>query len=217
MKRAPFAKPSFNRRLFSGTFAPWLSQRCVPPPTASPAFQIVGHLTTRSKRMVAQTSRALTPLAALMCDLDHFKEINDRFGHGRGDDVLAAVGAALSHSLRAGDFAGRYGGEEFLILLPATGIEGAMEAADRVRASVADIRVPSVDRRISLSVGIAVLPDHAIDAQSLERASDRALYAAKKAGRDRAEIFNATSDAVEPRVATIMTNGAPELDASLLI
>ncbi|HXN61759.1 MAG TPA: diguanylate cyclase [Acidimicrobiales bacterium] len=164
------------------------------------------------KRMVAQASRALTPLAALMCDLDHFKEINDRFGHGRGDDVLAAVGAALSHSLRAGDFAGRYGGEEFLILLPATGLEGAKEAAVRLRASISAIRVPVVDRRISLSVGIAVLPEHALDGQSLERAADRALYAAKRAGRDRAEIFSAP-DAAEPRVASNMTNGAPESDA----
>ena len=169
------------------------------------------------KRMVAQTSRALTPLAALMCDLDHFKEINDRFGHGRGDDVLAAVGAALSDSLRAGDFAGRYGGEEFLILLPGTGLEGAVEAAARLRASVSAIRVPVVDRHISLSVGIAVLPDHALDAQSLERAADRALYAAKKAGRDRAEIFSATPDFVEPGVAAIMTNGAPEPEASPVI
>ena len=169
------------------------------------------------KRMVAQASRALTPLAALMCDLDHFKEVNDRFGHGRGDDVLAAVGAALSHSLRVGDFAGRYGGEEFLILLPATDIDGAVEAAERIRASVADIRVPVVDRRISLSVGIAVIPDHAIDAQSLERAADRALYAAKKAGRDRAETFTATSDSVEPTVPAVMTNGAPEPKTSPVI
>ena len=160
------------------------------------------------KRMVAQTSRALAPMATLMCDLDHFKEINDRFGHGRGDDVLAGVGAALTHSLRAGDFAGRYGGEEFLILLPATGVEGAVEAAERIRAAVAAIRVPAVDRHISLSVGIAVIPDHAVDAQSLERASDRALYTAKKAGRDRAEVFNATSDSGEVGIPAVMANGA---------
>jgi diguanylate cyclase (GGDEF)-like protein len=161
------------------------------------------------KRMVAQTSRGLVPLAALMCDLDHFKEINDRFGHGKGDDVLAAVGAAFLHSLRAGDFAGRYGGEEFLVLLPVTGIEGAVEAADRLRASVSQIRVPGVDRRISLSVGIAVIPDHGVDAQSLERAADRALYAAKKAGRDRSEVFSGASNAIESTIP-VLTNGASE-------
>jgi diguanylate cyclase (GGDEF)-like protein len=154
------------------------------------------------------------PLAALMCDLDHFKEVNDRFGHGRGDDVLAAVGAALHDSLRAGDFAGRYGGEEFLILLPATGTEGAIEAAERLRASIAQIRVPAVGRHISLSVGIAVMPDHAVDAQSLERAADRALYAAKKAGRDRSEVFVGASDAIEPTIPAAMTNGAPKQDES---
>jgi diguanylate cyclase (GGDEF)-like protein len=166
------------------------------------------------KRMVAQTSRGLVPLAALMCDLDHFKEVNDRFGHGRGDDVLAAVGAALLHSLRAGDFAGRYGGEEFLILLPSTGTEGAVEAAERLRASVAQIRVPAVDRQISLSVGIAVIPDHAIDAQSLERAADRALYAAKKAGRNRYEVFTGTSNGIESTIPAAMTNGAPKENES---
>jgi GGDEF domain-containing protein len=84
------------------------------------------------KRMVAQSSRTLTPLAALMCDLVHFKHINDRFGHPSGDEVLAAVGVALTQTLRAADFAGRYGGEEFLILLPATGPEGAREIAEKL-------------------------------------------------------------------------------------
>jgi GGDEF domain-containing protein len=73
------------------------------------------------KRMVAQASRTVSPLSALLLDLDHFKQINDSFGHGRGDDVLAAVGNVIPSVLREGDFVGRYGGEEFLILLPATG------------------------------------------------------------------------------------------------
>jgi diguanylate cyclase (GGDEF)-like protein len=142
------------------------------------------------KRMVAQSSRTVMPLAALMCDLDHFKHVNDQFGHGSGDDLLAAVGAALSATLRGSDFAGRYGGEEFLILLPATGPDGAQEVAEKIRSSLADLRVPTVARRTTVSIGIAVLPDHANDAGSLARAADRALYAAKKAGRDRTEMFN---------------------------
>ena len=148
------------------------------------------------KRMVAQASRTVAPLAALMCDLDHFKEINDRFGHGRGDDVLAAVGAALIHTVRVSDFVGRYGGEEFLVLLPATGSEGAVETAERLRSAIAEIRVPDVERGVTMSIGIAVLPDHAIDGDSLERSADRALYAAKNAGRDRVEVFSANVDAV---------------------
>jgi diguanylate cyclase (GGDEF)-like protein len=148
------------------------------------------------KRMVAQSSRTVAPLAALMCDLDHFKIINDKFGHGSGDDLLAAVGAALADTVRASDFVGRYGGEEFLILLPATGTDGALDIAARVRDAVSDIRVPSVAQNITLSVGIAVLPDHAVDAGSLERATDRALYAAKNGGRDRIEVFGADTASV---------------------
>ena len=167
------------------------------------------------KRMVAQASRTVTPLAALMCDIDHFKHVNDQFGHGSGDDLLAAVGAALTDSLRAADFAGRYGGEEFLILLPATGPEGAYEMADKIRTAVADIRVPTVAQRITLSVGIAVLPDHANDAVSLERTADRALYAAKNAGRDRVEMFNKECADLAPLFDIAETNGAIDSTSSV--
>ena len=129
----------------------------------------------------------MTPLSALMCDLDHFKHINDRYGHGRGDDILAAVGAALSSSIRASDFAGRYGGEEFIVLLPETDVRGALELAEKIRAAVAAIRVPNVDNAVSLSIGIAAFPDNALDSDTLTQAADRALYAAKNAGRDRVE------------------------------
>jgi diguanylate cyclase (GGDEF)-like protein len=141
------------------------------------------------KRMAAQSARTVSPLAALMCDLDHFKRINDAYGHGRGDDVLAAVGAAISSTLRASDIAGRFGGEEFLILLPATQSDGACVIAEKVRAAIASVRVPTVDQAITISVGVAVIPDHAVDGDSLLRAADRALYAAKNAGRDRTEVF----------------------------
>ena len=72
------------------------------------------------KRMVAQATRTMSPLAALLLDLDHFKQVNDLHGHDRGDEVLAAVGVALRNVVRDSDFVGRYGGEEFLVLLPAT-------------------------------------------------------------------------------------------------
>ncbi len=89
------------------------------------------------KRMVAQANRSIAPAGALMLDLDHFKQINDRFGHGKGDEVLAAVGAALPSCLRASDFAGRFGGEEFLILLPDTAVDGALQVAEKIRARIA--------------------------------------------------------------------------------
>jgi diguanylate cyclase (GGDEF)-like protein len=140
------------------------------------------------KRMVAQASRTVSPLSALMIDLDHFKHINDQHGHDRGDEVLAGVGAALDGVLRASDFAGRWGGEEFMVLLPDTNTDGATHFAERVRSALGEIYVDSVDAHITASIGVATIPDHATDAEHLERSADRALYTAKRNGRDRVEI-----------------------------
>jgi diguanylate cyclase (GGDEF)-like protein len=137
------------------------------------------------KRMVAHADRTHEPLAVLMLDLDHFKQINDRFGHGSGDDVLAAVGSTLSATVRTSDFASRYGGEEFLVILPATGRDEAAVVAEKVRAAIARISVPGVEREISASIGVAVRPDHGLDSATLVRDADRALYTAKKNGRNR--------------------------------
>ncbi|HUC15361.1 MAG TPA: diguanylate cyclase [Acidimicrobiales bacterium] len=170
-----------------------------------------------AKRMVAQSLRSGLPLTALMCDLDHFKSINDRFGHIRGDEVLAAVGAVFDDTLRAGDFAGRYGGEEFLVLLPASDADKGLLVAERIRAGVAALRVATVDQAVTISIGVAVTPDHATDTETLLRAADRALYAAKNGGRDRIEVLSprpnspdlsqARQDPSDP-VAAGSTNGS---------
>ena len=123
-----------------------------------------------------------------MLDLDHFKRINDQFGHGKGDEVLAAVGAEIEACLRASDFAGRFGGEEFLILLPDTSVEGARQVAEKIRATVAAMTVPGVEREITASLGIAQLLEHAGNATELVRAADRAMYSAKTAGRNRTVV-----------------------------
>ncbi len=138
------------------------------------------------KRMVAQSNRSNTPMTVAMLDLDHFKQINDRFGHGVGDEVLAAVGAALPACLRASDFAGRYGGEEFLILLPETGLDAGLKIADKIRLAVASIAVTGVDRAITASVGVAELLPQTGTATGVVHEADQALYAAKAAGRNRA-------------------------------
>jgi diguanylate cyclase (GGDEF)-like protein len=140
------------------------------------------------KRMVAYANRSITPLAAIMLDLDHFKHINDQFGHGKGDEVLAAVGAALKSCLRDSDFAGRFGGEEFLVLLPDTAVEGALLVAEKVRLAVASINVPGVERDITVSLGVADLLEHAGNGAGLVREADRALYGAKAAGRNRTAV-----------------------------
>jgi diguanylate cyclase (GGDEF)-like protein len=137
------------------------------------------------RRMVAQALRAEQSLAAIAMDLDHFKQVNDRFGHDKGDDVLAAAAQTLTSTLRTSDFVGRQGGEEFIVLLPDTDLDGALVAAENLRAEIARIAVPGVDQPITASFGVAVLPSDALDADGLLRHADRALYTAKDRGRDR--------------------------------
>jgi diguanylate cyclase (GGDEF)-like protein len=151
------------------------------------------------KRMAAQAARASTPLSAIMFDLDHFKQVNDTFGHGRGDDVLAAVGAVLTDAVRASDFAGRSGGEEFTVLLPDTDTDAAQSVAEKIRAMIAKISVDGVDRSITASLGLASIPEHAGGGDQLVRSADRALYAAKSNGRNRVETASLnSSNAVTP-------------------
>lgn len=165
------------------------------------------------KRMVAHAGRTVSPLSALMLDLDHFKQINDRFGHGAGDDVLAAVGAVLQTTLRASDFAGRYGGEEFLMLLPDTDVHGGREVANKVRQAISRIHVAHVERTVTVSVGIASYPRDARNGDELLRQADRALYMAKSAGRDRVE--EAVSSDGEPpgEPADVLTMADTALEA----
>ena len=146
------------------------------------------------RRMVAQASRSISPLSASLLDLDHFKHVNDAHGHSRGDEVLAAVAATLRSSLRESDFVGRYGGEEFLILLPDTGKQEARLVAEKVRAAVAGIVMSHLDVKVTASLGVATLPDDCGDADTLIRAADRALYAAKGRGRNRVELFQSPQE-----------------------
>ena len=148
------------------------------------------------KRMSAYASRTVTPLSAIMLDLDHFKQINDSFGHERGDDVLAAVGAVLADTVRASDFVGRNGGEEFIVVLPDTDAETAAVVAEKIRAAIAEIAIPGIDRDITASAGIATIPQHAGDGDQLVRSADRALYVAKTNGRNCTEIAVATSNSL---------------------
>ena len=150
-------------------------------------------------RLVAQASRMVWPLTAVLFDLDHFKQINDTFGHPKGDEVLAAVGATLLSVMRESDFAGRYGGEEFVMLLPAADLEVGLQVAERVRAAIADIQVLDQDRAVTASFGVAVFPGHAPDGARLIRNADRALYQAKAKGRNRVEVFSMASNADGPQ------------------
>jgi len=127
------------------------------------------------------------PPAVLMIDADHFKAINDRFGHDGGDRVLAALAQAITRALRHDDVLGRVGGEEFLVLLPDSGLDDAMALAERLRADVEAVRVmlDGAPLAVTVSIGVAARTDSDTTPAALVRRADRALYAAKHAGRNR--------------------------------
>ena len=134
----------------------------------------------------AHALRSGEPLSVLMLDLDHFKRINDRWGHAAGDRVLVAVADVLREQLRGADLGARFGGEEFLAILPATTSAEAVAAAERIRARVAKLALDADDgpMRITASIGVATLAFGESTTQLLARA-DIAMYRAKDAGRDR--------------------------------
>jgi two-component system cell cycle response regulator len=138
---------------------------------------------------VARSSRYGSPLSFLLFDVDHFKSINDTHGHAGGDVVLAALGKILGTLLRTPDIPARWGGEEFVIALPNTGIEGARVAAERVRQAVEALVVESAGKQIPVTVsvgGATFRQGETLDA--LTDRADRAMYSAKVAGRNRVAI-----------------------------
>ncbi len=149
-----------------------------------------------TERMTAEMERALrydSTMALLMIDLDHFKRVNDTFGHLVGDDVLRDVAQLLGNTIRGSDIAARYGGEEFLVLLPETDDSGAELFAERIRAAVHDYEfaraegAPSL--RLTASIGVAVFPAARIESvEDLFTRADTALYRAKADGRNRVRL-----------------------------
>jgi diguanylate cyclase (GGDEF)-like protein len=135
----------------------------------------------------ARAERLETPLAVVLADLDEFKEVNDVHGHAVGDEVLRVVAQVLRETLRESDVAGRWGGEEFLLLLPGADEEGAAQLAERVRVALAARSIPNVPGlRVTASFGVAEYAGETNTEELLE-AADGALYRAKRAGKDRVE------------------------------
>jgi diguanylate cyclase (GGDEF)-like protein len=129
--------------------------------------------------------------AVVMLDLDHFKALNDRFGHPAGDEALRVFAELLRRSLRPGDMPARYGGEEFAIYLPGADTVAARLVAERIRALVEATPIvlgPGVATRITVSAGVAVAPEHGTERLELLAAADRALYAAKHGGRNQVVV-----------------------------
>jgi diguanylate cyclase (GGDEF)-like protein len=141
---------------------------------------------------ITRAARTRTPLAVAMLDIDHFKQVNDTYGHLTGDGVLAALSAALRGLLREYDISGRFGGEEFAILFPHTDAASAGQIAERLRGKLAQISVPATGPgndltplQVTVSIGVATLANSRRDLEELLAAADAALYRAKGTGRNR--------------------------------
>ncbi len=137
-------------------------------------------------------TRMLEPLSVVMLDLDHFKQINDQAGHETGDVVLCMLAETLRNGLRAVDTVARFGGDEFVIILPQANTEGAMIVAERLRKRIEQIEVPGFGQ-VTSSFGIATFPNHASSRDDLLAAADRALYDAKNSGRNRISVVDIVS------------------------
>jgi diguanylate cyclase (GGDEF)-like protein len=146
------------------------------------------HLANRLEEEFMRSRRYERPLSLGMLDIDHFKRLNDTFGHPAGDHALVHVAAVIKQTLRCHDFIARYGGEEFVLLLPETAADRAVPACERVRASVERTEIWLDDRRmqVTVSIGVASLPHQLLETPNeLIALADTALYDAKFTGRNR--------------------------------
>jgi diguanylate cyclase (GGDEF)-like protein len=150
---------------------------------------------------IARAVRTGSPLALALVDIDHFKLVNDTHGHLAGDKALRAVTDALRSQLRNYDLAGRFGGEEFVILLPQTREVDALGVAERLRSHIAAMSIPVGDDdsgrsvRVTISVGVAALDGERRELTDMIAAADAALYYAKETGRNKTHVIAATRQA----------------------
>ena len=149
------------------------------------------YFTMTAAKELERAARFGRSLSVLMLDLDHFKAVNDTFGHPRGDAVLVEVAARLKSQIRDVDTLARYGGEELVVVLPETDGPGALQVAERILAVVRGASFGTPDEvpiRLTLSAGVAVFPDHGASVAALLGRADEALYLAKRSGRDAAQL-----------------------------
>jgi len=149
------------------------------------------YLFEMGQREVERALRYQHPLSAIMLDIDHFKQINDTYGHAVGDEVLQAITGRISRNMREIDLLGRYGGEEFSILLPETGLDEAIALAERLRLLVEEKQIATSEEvfNINISLGVAQLNGNCQTLEALMDRADTALYRAKQKGRNRVETW----------------------------
>jgi len=146
------------------------------------------HFTTTIEKEFSRTARFLSPTSCLIIDIDYFKKVNDEYGHNAGDQVLKEIAKIIQSCMRNIDTIARWGGEEFIALLPETGKENALQAAQRILEAISDHKFSGIPNKITVSIGVASVPEPSVDTtEKLIHAADLALYEAKAKGRNRIE------------------------------
>ncbi|MGV8949025.1 MAG: GGDEF domain-containing protein [Candidatus Paracaedibacter sp.] len=143
------------------------------------------------QRELHRAQRHSTPVSIIMIDIDHFKNINDTYGHDGGDEVLARIGLLLQKYYRKSDIACRFGGEEFILVLPEMNLDIAVERAETIRLAAESLRLTLRGQEmkgLTISLGVATYPQHGMSIEALISAADKALYRAKSSGRNRMEV-----------------------------
>jgi diguanylate cyclase (GGDEF)-like protein/putative nucleotidyltransferase with HDIG domain len=164
-------------------------------------------------------TKAADPFGVLFLDVDHFKTVNDTFGHAVGDHVLKSLAECIRSAMRTGDTCGRWGGEEFVLAAPDVGVSGACALGETLRLAVQSLEVPALRKRITVSIGVAAFdpenPD--ADAEGICRRADEALYQAKRLGRNRVQLAAPVDIARSPgtRVSGISTTTARQSKAQI--
>jgi diguanylate cyclase (GGDEF)-like protein len=157
----------------------------------------------RLSDLVARSARHGHKAAILLCDVDHFKKVNDTYGHPIGDEVLRRVARVLLEAVRKIDIPARYGGEEFAVVLEATDLDGAVRLAERIRTDVGALEIES-DKgslTVTMSIGVATFPEDAKDEAMLIEHADHALYHAKQTGRNKVVSYTQFVSARRARAA----------------
>lgn len=144
------------------------------------------------EREMLYSQRKKENLTIMMADIDSFKAVNDNYGHQAGDMVLQKISSNIIKACRSHDTVSRYGGEEFGIILPETGIDKSTRVAGRILDAVSSNSYPPIARNITISIGIASFPEHAKDREDLIQKADLALYHSKEKGKNRFTIYNGT-------------------------
>ena len=148
------------------------------------------------EQKISEAGRTQVQLSMIMLDIDFFKKVNDTYGHKAGDDVIRFIAATIKKSIRKVDFAARYGGEEFVILLYNTSIAAAANIADKIRNIVRDstVNADGSPLNVTISLGVSSFPMPSMNAESLVKHADTALYYSKEHGRDQVSVFNSNME-----------------------